>query len=204
MVEPRLVRRLEGCSTTSPTRIRGHTDIPILDGGRLDIYAVPTAHPKKGTLLCVQAVRSDGRPDREFEQQIDASQPALARKSPPSTPDAAGREPLSEEVIIRRRHSPLGEKRYRNNYFLVQQNDELPENGPALQGRPGRQNRDVSIRSDNFARGVCLSVEGENGALLRQLLRPRMPGGNAHRHVASELNAKELARRLKSMSLADT
>lgn len=58
---------------------------PILDGGRLDIYAVSDLlTPEKGT-LCVRAVRLTAAGPGSSNSR-STSRPTPARKSPPSTP----------------------------------------------------------------------------------------------------------------------
>ena len=175
---------------------------PILDGGQLDIYAVSDLlTPEKGT-LCVRAVRLTGGRTGEFEQQIDV--PANA-----STKVAAidartllnGAAP--EEVVIQATFTAAG-KTYRNNYFLVQQKTmNYPKATLHCKVDRAGGEYDVTVRSDNFARGVYLSVEGETAHFSDNFF-DLMPGETRTVRVASELNAKELARRLKSMSLADT
>ena len=83
------------------------------------------------------------------------------------------------------------------------ENDELPKATLHCKVDRAGGEYDVTVRSDNFARGVYLSVEGETAHFSDNFF-DLMPGETRTVRVASELNAKELARRLKSMSLADT
>ena len=95
-------------------------------------------------------------------------------------------------------------KTYRNNYFLVQQKTmNYPKATLHCKVDRAGGEYDVTVRSDNLARGVYLSVEGETAHFSDNFF-DLMPGETRTVRVASELNAKQLARRLKSMSLADT
>ena len=108
-----------------------------------------------------------------------------------------------EEVVIQATFTAAG-KTYRNNYFLVQQKTmNYPKATLHCKVDRAGGEYDVTVRSDNFARGVYLSVEGETAHFSDNFF-DLMPGETRTVRVASELNAKELARRLKSMSLADT
>lgn len=175
---------------------------PILDGGRLDIYAVSDLlTPEKGT-LCVRAVRLTGGRTGEFEQQIDVPANASTKVAAIDTRTLLnGAAP--EEVVIQATFTAAG-KTYRNNYFLVQQKTmNYPKTTLHCKVDRAGGEYDVTVRSDNFARGVYLSVEGETAHFSDNFF-DLMPGETRTVRVASELNAKELARRLKSMSLADT
>ncbi len=175
---------------------------PILDGGRLDIYAVSDLlTPEKGT-LCVRAVRLTGGRTGEFEQQIDVPANASTKVAAIDTRTLLnGAAP--EEVVIQATFTAAG-KTYRNNYFLVQQKTmNYPKATLHCKVDRAGGEYDVTVRSDNFARGVYLSVEGETAHFSDNFF-DLMPGETRTVRVASELNAKELARRLKSMSLADT
>ena len=175
---------------------------PILDGGRLDIYAVSDLlTPEKGT-LCVRAVRLTGGRTGEFEQQIDVPANASTKVAAIDTRTLLnGAAP--EEVVIQATFTAAG-KTYRNNYFLVQQKTmNYPKATLHCKVDRAGGEYDVTVRSDNFARGVYLSVEGETAHFSDNFF-DLMPGETRTVRVASELNAKQLARRLKSMSLADT
>lgn len=175
---------------------------PILDGGRLDIYAVSDLlTPEKGT-LCVRAVRLTGGRTGEFEQQIDVPANAQHESRRHRHPDAAERSRSG-----RGRHSGdihrCGEDIPQQLLPRTAENDELPESDPALQGRPGRRGVRRHRPVGQLRAGVYLSVEGETAHFSDNFF-DLMPGETRTVRVASELNAKELARRLKSMSLADT
>ena len=108
-----------------------------------------------------------------------------------------------EDVIIQATFTAAG-KTYRNNYFLVQQKMmNYPKTTLHCKIARIGTGYDVTVRSDNFARGVYLSVEGETVHFSDNFF-DLMPGETRTVRVASKLNAKELAGRLKSMSLADT
>ncbi len=108
-----------------------------------------------------------------------------------------------EDVVIQATFTAAG-KTYRNNYFLVQQKMmNYPKTTLHCKIARIGTGYDVTVRSDNFARGVYLSVEGETVHFSDNFF-DLMPGETRTVRVASKLNAKELARRLKSMSLADT
>ena len=175
---------------------------PILDGGRLDIYAVSDLlSPEKGT-LCIRTVRLTGGPTGDFEQEITIPANASTKVASIDTQTLLnGAAP--EDVVIQATFTAAG-KTYRNNYFLVQQKMmNYPKTTLHCKIARIGTGYDVTVRSDNFARGVYLSVEGETVHFSDNFF-DLMPGETRTVRVASELNAKELARRLKSMSLADT
>lgn len=145
---------------------------------------------------------SDGGRTGEFEQQIDVPANASTKVAAIDTRTLLnGAAP--EEVVIQATFTAAG-KTYRNNYFLVQQKTmNYPKATLHCKVDRAGGEYDVTVRSDNFARGVYLSVEGETAHFSDNFF-DLMPGETRTVRVASELNAKELARRLKSMSLADT
>ena len=175
---------------------------PILDGGRLDIYAVSDLlSPEKGT-LCIRTVRLTGGPTGDFEQEITIPANASTKVASIDT-QALLNGAAPEDVVIQATFTAAG-KTYRNNYFLVQQKMmNYPKTTLHCKIARIGTGYDVTVRSDNFARGVYLSVEGETVHFSDNFF-DLMPGETRTVRVASKLNAKELARRLKSMSLADT
>ena len=152
--------------------------------------------------MCVRAVRLTGGRTGEFEQQIDVPANASTKVAAIDTRTLLnGAAP--EEVVIQATFTAAG-KTYRNNYFLVQQKTmNYPKATLHCKVDRAGGEYDVTVRSDNLARGVYLSVEGETAHFSDNFF-DLMPGETRTVRVASELNAKQLARRLKSMSLADT
>ena len=151
-------------------------------------------------------MRLTGGRTGEFEQQIDVPANASTKVASIDTQTLLnGAAP--EDVVIQATFTAAG-KTYRNNYFLVQQKTmNYPKATLHCKVDRAGGEYDVTVRSDNFARGVYLSVEGETAHFTDNFsdnFFDLMPGETRTVRVASELNAKQLARRLKSMSLADT
>ena len=150
---------------------------PILDGGRLDIYAVSDLlTPEKGT-LCVRAVRLTGdRGIRTADRRPGQRQHESRRHR---HADAAERSRSGGG-----RHSGdihrCGEDIPQQLLPRTAENDELPESDPALQGRPGRRGVRRHRPVGQLRAGRLSVGRRRNGALLRQLLRPHA-GRNAHR-----------------------
>lgn len=85
VVEPRLVRRLEGAALLRPLRIRRHTDLP--DPRRRTTRHLRRFRPAHSgeRHLVRPGGASDGRPDPGNSNSRSTSRPTPARKSPPST-----------------------------------------------------------------------------------------------------------------------
>jgi hypothetical protein len=105
-------------------------------------------------------VRLTGGRTGEFEQQIDVPANASTKVAAIDTRTLLnGAAP--EEVVIQATFTAAG-KTYRNNYFLVQQKTmNYPKATLHCKVDRAGGEYDVTVRSDNFARGVYLSVEGE-------------------------------------------
>ena len=179
VVEPRLVRRLEGAALLRPLRIRRHTDLP--DPRRRTTRHLRRFRPAHSgeRHLVRPGGASDGRPDRGIR---------TADRRPGQRQHESRRHRHADAAERSRsgggRHSGdihrCGEDIPQQLLPRTAENDELPESNPALQGRPGR--RGVRRhRPVGQPRAGRLSVgRRRNGALLRQLLRPHA-GRNAHR-----------------------
>ena len=152
--------------------------------------------------MCIRTVRLTGGPTGDFEQEITIPANASTKVASIDT-QALLNGAAPEDVVIQATFTAAG-KTYRNNYFLVQQKMmNYPKTTLHCKIARIGTGYDVTVRSDNFARGVYLSVEGETVHFSDNFF-DLMPGETRTVRVASKLNAKELARRLKSLSLADT
>lgn len=175
---------------------------PILNGGKLDVYIVSDRlSPEKGTLR-VHAVRLTGGETGAFEQEVRVPENASTKVAVIDVRSLLnGAAP--EDVVIRATFATKRET-WSNNYFLVQQKAmNYPQAPLRCSISKAAAGYDVTVASDNFARGVYLSVEDEPVHFSDNFF-DLMPGETRTVHVVSESSADELSQRLKSVSLADT
>lgn len=124
-------------------------------------------------------MRLTGGPTGDFEQEITIPANASTKVASIDT-QALLNGAAPEDVVIQATFTAAG-KTYRNNYFLVQQKMmNYPKTTLHCKIARIGTGYDVTVRSDNFARGVYLSVEGETVHFSDNFF-DLMPGETTHR-----------------------
>lgn len=174
---------------------------PIEEEGKMHVYVVSDRlKALKGTLT-VEVIRLKGGVARSVTRTVslkaDASNMVFNQNINELLKGAR-----RADVVV---HASLkvGNDSYSNNYFLLKQKDiDYPKPHITCQAKPVAGGYELTLKSDKFARGVFLSIEGIDNFFSDNYF-DILPGGQQTIRLTCSLSQPELEKQLKIVSLAD-
>ena len=176
---------------------------PIANGNKLDVYIVSDLlKPVKGKL---QIRIMDLKGNIVLTQEKTLTAPANTSKVQFSGDfDRLLNGKQRNEVVVNARFFENGKtEAISNNYFLTRYKDiDFPKAVISKQTAAANGGFDVTVKSDVFARGVFLSINGIDNFFSDNYF-DLLPGEPVTVHVTSSLSKAEFDKQLQSISISD-
>lgn len=177
---------------------------PIAEDGILNVYIVSDRLKTVKGKLNIRVMDLKGTV--LFEKNSSVTLPANTSKiqfSAPIENIVGGKKP--NEVVVNARFTENGKdgEVISNNYFFTRFKDiDFPKADIQTTSVPAGDGYDVTIRSDVFARGVFLSIDGIDNFFSDNYF-DLLPGEPVTIHVTTQLDKPAFDKQLKSESIAD-
>lgn len=136
---------------------------PVERDGRLEVWVVSDCQQPLRGKLEVGIYTMDGTRVNGFERRIRLKADESLKISDIPVGELVGKY-ASDEVVVHTIFTPDGEqKQYTNNCFLLKQKEmKFPQVKITPVIKPTEYGFRITLRSDGFARGVCLGLNGQD------------------------------------------
>ncbi|MEY8708758.1 glycoside hydrolase family 2 protein [Bacteroides faecichinchillae] len=176
---------------------------PVKDESRLKIYAVSDRLKRTPGVLTVKSIRLDGQIIEEKQQKINVQANTSKVVWEADLATLLGNTEEGNAVVYMTYQDKLG-KKYTNIYFPAKQQQMCyPKVVFSTNIVPMEGGYEVTLRSDVFARGVYLTIEGDTDHFISDNYFDLMPQEDVKLKVYTKLSLSEFEQNLKVASFSD-
>jgi beta-mannosidase len=173
---------------------------PIEKDGSLQVYIVSDRLKNIKGNLSVNVIRLTGGVINTFRQTVEVKANTSGRVFLKNTEELLSGAQRGEVVV--QAVFTSGKEIFRNSYFLDRQKNILfPEVSIARSIRPSADGYEVTLRSEQFARAVFLSLDGIDNFFENNFF-DLFPGEEVKVKVKTKLSSTEMEKQLKVVSLS--
>lgn len=176
---------------------------PMMDENRLKIYAVSDRLQHTSGVLTIKSIRLDGQIIEQKQQKINIQANTSTVVWEADLTTLLGNAGEGNAVVYMTYQDKLGRK-YTNIYFPVKQQQMCyPKVVFSTDIAPMEGGYEVTLRSDVFARGVYLTIEGDIDSFISDNYFDLMPQEDAKLKIYTKLSLSEFEQKLKVASFSD-